>query len=92
MTPSRRPTLADNNVRIEIVSSIKKRQVVPSQPKDDFGNDQVKKTPTTNLNSEASKNAKGPPIDIISVSGHSLSAMSPASNLSLELKKDATEP
>ena len=93
ITPSR-PTLADNNVRIEIVSSIKKKKIVPSQPEDDCGNDQVKKTPKTNLSSETSKNAKGP-IDIISVSGHSLSAMSPASatsNLSLELEKDATEP
>ena len=91
MTPSRRPTLADNNVRIEIVSSIKKKKIVPSQPEDDIRNEQVKKTPKTNLISVASNDAKGP-IDIISVSGHSLSAMSPASNLSLEHKKDATEP
>ena len=94
MTPSRRPTLADNNVRIEIVSSIKKKKIVPSQPEDDIRNEQVKKTPKTNLISVASNDAKGP-IDIISVSGHSLSAMSPASttsNLSLELEKDATEP
>ena len=90
MTPSKL-TLANNNVRIEIVSSIKKKRVVPSQPEDNCGNDQVEKNPKTNLNSEASKNAKGP-IDIISASGHSLSAMSPASNLSLELEKDATEP
>ena len=89
MTPSKL-TLANNNVRIEIVSSIKKKRVVASQPEDDCGKDQVEKTPKTNLNSEASKNDEGP-IDIISVSGHSLSAMSPALTTS-NLSKDATEP